>query len=1331
MANNVVSKTVSIYIQTGDAQKAVDVLVAKEKKLKEALADATNPKVVERLKTELEKLSEPLDRAKKKLSGELSPGIRDVQKSVNDLGQRMRLLSEEDADFTTVINQYRQASKELDEQRGKVGLLRGAMKSFWTEAKTVATGVIIGNTVEAALQTVLGYVTGIVTGSAKISDELADIQRVTGLTKEEVSGINSELSKIDTRTSVSQLREITKVAGMLGVSKGDIVEFVKATDMLSVALGDELGSVDQITSQLGKVLNVFDGKITSENITHLGNAIVDLSNKGVATGGFLVDFTQRLSGIAKTANISVNAILGFGAGIEETGGRVESGATALQKIIIKIGEDVPKAAKIAGAKTKEEIDKFVDLFAKSPEQAILQFAKGLQANKSSFAEITQAFKDAGEDGARVITTLSTLGQRTEFFQQKIKDAGLAINGTSKITDAFRLKNETLGAQLDKLKKQVAGVFQSSSFKDLAQTFVNATLALVDVLKTSFKFISDHKVLIGTLSAIYLTTAGALNGVTLATTKNFIVSKAKYVFDLLALTLERARFAALLLYGNAALVVAGRITVLTFAQRAYNTVAALGAGPLGILLVAIGAVVLAFESMGSSSNRITAQMIENEKRWALEADINKKAAESVAGTVTAIKEQQRVLEGTTSSLDAKKEALKRLIEINPDFVNTLSLNAQGELQGAAAIDAYIQQLNKKALAEAIYEKKKGANAKIVEGQLTIDSNQINKQEQAQLDAANNVSTFKGKTFKGPVSGTIEQFNAAKNLDPTIKQRSINQLGGVLTKTEGEDELKRLDDLQKKYGVVDEASTGAAGGISKVNTALADGGKGTDKTAQDLKELADEMRKLATDALPDDTIFDRFNKDIQQLEDKFSKLAEKAHGNQSVLLQLQELFEKERLKIIDKYAKEAYDHVQKSDEKRAKFFADQQDNLDKFFGLPAKLEGRALDLHQSLGADKQARDELALLKKKGADRRDEQIKQLTEQRDIEISNVTLTQSQRELIEEKYRQKRGDIDKAYWIGQVQAVLDFASSALNIYNLFSQGKTDKENAELARDKAANDKKKKNLDDRLKRGVISQQQYDNAVAAIDKKADAREKEIKTKQFKRNQKAQVVQALLNGAMAVTSTLAAIPGPFDIATLGTFRAIQLGLVIATTAAQVATIASQKPPEYGTGGKLHGPSHRDKSKGMPVSDPYTGRVYAFMEGGEGIASKRTMDDSSWYNISGTPSQIISWLNGANGGVTWDSGATVRPAWSQVRPAGIDFPSIRKYATGGVFAASPAPSAEASGSAMSGVIMGMMQTLDRLNDTVASLQAYGIEANVKLANIEDAQARKQRIVDAATLK
>jgi len=81
----------------------------------------------------------------------------------------------------------------------------------------------------------------------------------------------------------------------------------------------------------------------------------------------------------------------------------------------------------------------------------------------------------------------------------------------------------------------------------------------------------------------------------------------------------------------------------------------------------------------------------------------------------------------------------------------------------------------------------------------------------------------------------------------------------------------------------------------------------------------------------------------------------------------------------------------------------------------------------------------------------------------------------------------------------------------------------------------------------------------IERKYAAKEEEMRRQQFEREKKMKIQMALMNGALAVTTILAQMP-KFD---FGVATAIAIGLALATTAIQVATISAAK---YAGGGKV---------------------------------------------------------------------------------------------------------------------------------------------------------------------
>jgi hypothetical protein len=115
------NRTLNVFINTGEAQKSYDALIAKEKTLNKQLAETSDPKRMQKLNQELAKLQEPISRAAKKMSGELAPSVREVDKTVKALGNQLLHMSKTDADFSKVLAQYRQAQVELKQLRAEAG----------------------------------------------------------------------------------------------------------------------------------------------------------------------------------------------------------------------------------------------------------------------------------------------------------------------------------------------------------------------------------------------------------------------------------------------------------------------------------------------------------------------------------------------------------------------------------------------------------------------------------------------------------------------------------------------------------------------------------------------------------------------------------------------------------------------------------------------------------------------------------------------------------------------------------------------------------------------------------------------------------------------------------------------------------------------------------------------------------------------------------------------------------------------------------------------------------------------------------------------------------
>ena len=161
----------------------------------------------------------------------------------------------------------------------------------------------------------LGALKNVFSRNLEFSDQLADIRKTTGLSTQSVNELSEAIMKIDSRQSVQQLHDLAYQAGKLGLgSQGveGVLGFVKAADKLGVALREDLGddAIIQLT-KMADVMGLTKKLGVEKSLTSIGSAINELSMASTANADFMVNYSQRLSGIAAQAHLTADELLGF------------------------------------------------------------------------------------------------------------------------------------------------------------------------------------------------------------------------------------------------------------------------------------------------------------------------------------------------------------------------------------------------------------------------------------------------------------------------------------------------------------------------------------------------------------------------------------------------------------------------------------------------------------------------------------------------------------------------------------------------------------------------------------------------------------------------------------------------------------------------------------------------------------------------------------------------------------------------------------------------------------------------------------------------------------
>lgn len=322
----------------------------------------------------------------------------------------------------------------------------------------------------------------------------------------------------------------------------------------------------------------------------------------------------------------------------------------------------------------------------------------------------------------------------------------------------------------------------------------------------------------------------------------------------------------------------------------------------------------------------------------------------------------------------------------------------------------------------------------------------------------------------------------------------------------------------------------------------------------KELA-EIKKIEQEAI--DSMLPSIAQELKQLQTKYDqqKALYDKYGKDTT--NLTEAYEAEKAAIVKKYNDQIEDAVTGSLEASRKAFAE------------AINEARAANAEGIRQQTAQAQSELEAI---------------LEDIENEIANDPALNK---VAESPIARALGLTDEELTTIKAQAqkaAQDIFNSIAKISQDATQRRLDDELDAIEREA---DSEKAILEGKLEKGLISQKEYEKKLAALDEETAARKEEANKEAFEKNKAWNIGQAIMNAALAISKVFATTGPPASF--------IMAGITAATTAAQIATIASQK---YARGGMLSGPSHAQG--GIPG---FVGNRHIEAEGGEAIINKRS--------------------------------------------------------------------------------------------------------------------------------
>ena len=1100
-----IQRGVSIYIDQQDAERAVEALQVKfdnlNKKLKEL--ESTGKKgngEWKKTTAEIKKTDAALGLVSKELkttemsmsqlravSARLQNQLNKTKPNTPEWEKYNNALAETRVEITRLNSKQRETEAAFLKMNGVTREHHTSMTKLanaFNKYQALALGFI------ASITGVAFAIKNVIREFAKLDDVFANVSKNTGLTIEEVKELDERLKAYDTRTAREELLKLASEAGKAGETGIENLNgIVQSLDKIKVALGEDLGE-DAITDLL-KIANVSGLKDimgTADAINAIGSAVNELGQKSVAKEAYIISFTQRLGGVAKQANISAQNIMGFASALDQAGMNVEMSSTALQQFLMKMMEDPAKFAKIAGL----EVKSFTELVAKDTNAAIIQMLEAMHS-KGGFQALIPMFSDMGTEGVRAVSVLSTLAGQIQGVKEAQELSNTAFTEGNSLTEEFNKRNNNAQAELDKSKKK----------------FLENSVALGEKLYPAMKMsLSGASYLIKAISFLATNFSDLVKMVGLA-----VVTWGIYM-----VTMEMATIKTKLMIVQTSILIA-RQKLLNFVTNA---------NPWGLLATAL---LTAAAAMGIYRG-ITSKTIE----------VEDEAAKAKNEEIEKLTSLQKELKKTNLSKEGLKKITEEINKIAPGMLSNLDDEALKTGEVSKQLEKYIRLKTLKRNIEVEDE---------LQGSLKTERDDLLNTDQTSWLEKNLFNTEK-----------IDRLNKER------KSKRLEELDRY---------IKESQDRQKIFSESTNKLEKEIGNKQTTTTISSPTDKDKKPWEKKIKALEDNLKlskAINEKALLEKNIneeqYNRLNLDADELflQKKLAvlKLHKQATGDVELEIaknkaELQKLSFNQEIQL----AQEAKDQfLLELEIKRQRGEVTENTYNANIIAADVAFMKKRIEIQQKYG-DSTIISQTELLRKRKE--LETSFKELVKTDDEKLvddpnENPALSENMKLDVEEailknkyknnlinkqEYEDEMEKIAKKRWDNEIGFIEKYFDIAVNSTQKMGEAVSGFKDAELTKAETNYTKEEKALDSKLKRGLISQQEYDTQKNALEEKYQEEQKAIKKKYAG-------VELVISIGKIIAETALAVMSSFG--QLGPIAGIPFAAIMAAVgASQIALATAQ--------------------------------------------------------------------------------------------------------------------------------------------------------------------------------
>lgn len=429
-------------------------------------------KEIKQVEDDVVDVNDVIDRSK---NGKAS--VEELKKAYQQLQDELNKINTGDAEFKDKQKALKELKKNIDDVTGAA---QKQSDSWNTALKNLTAYEGLFQVFNAIKDTVISAIKK----NFEFSGSLTDIRKVSGLAMEDVNKLATELSKIDTRTSIDGLAQLAYQGAKLGMGKYGVdgmKQFVAAADQINVAIGEEMG--EEALPALSKMVETM-GLIPKMGIEKAmlatGSAMFKLSSTSTSTSTNIVEFAKRLTGVSRTAGITTDQLLALGSASDSLFLMPEVSATAMSKFIVALQKNHNLIEKDLGIQQGT----IKNMYAAGNAMDAIVLVLEKMRNKGNMNALGSIFKDLGSDGQRLVTAMVTMSKNVDVLKDHLYESQEAFEEATAVTSEYEMQQRSAIGTLERANNLWEKAFVSPEGVDSVKAMAQAWYDMSEMILQS-------------------------------------------------------------------------------------------------------------------------------------------------------------------------------------------------------------------------------------------------------------------------------------------------------------------------------------------------------------------------------------------------------------------------------------------------------------------------------------------------------------------------------------------------------------------------------------------------------------------------------------------------------------------------------------------------------------------------------------------------------------------------------------------------------------------------------------------------------------------------------